>query len=73
MRLPLSWLNEFVKVDDIEPKDLAEKLTRAGLQVEAIETVGGNPLSDHNVVAEDVACPAHPNSDHLHVCKVTDG
>ena len=29
MRLPLSWLNEYVKVDDIDPKELAEKLTRA--------------------------------------------
>jgi len=73
MRLPLSWLNEFVKVDDIDPKDLAEKLTRAGLQVESIETVGGNPLSDLIVVAEVLECEAHPNSDHLHVCKVTDG
>ena len=73
MRLPLSWLNEFVKVDDIEPKELAEKLTRAGLQVEAIETVGGNPLSELIVVAEVLECEAHPNSDHLHVCKVTDG
>ena len=73
MRLPLSWLNEYVKVDDIDPKELAEKLTRAGLQVESIETVGGNPLSDLIVVAEVVACAAHPNSDHLHVCTVTDG
>ena len=73
MRLPLSWLNEYVKVDDIDPKELAEKLTRAGLQVESIETVGGNPLSDLIVVAEVVVCAAHPNSDHLHVCTVTDG
>ena len=73
MRLPLSWLNEFVKVDDVDPKELAEKLTRAGLQVEAIETVGGNPLSDLIVVAEVLECEPHPNSDHLHVCRVTDG
>ena len=73
MRLPLSWLNDFVKVDDIDPKELAEKLTRAGLQVETVETVGGNPLSDLIVVAEVLECEAHPNSDHLHVCKVTDG
>lgn len=73
MKLPLSWLNEFVKIDDIDPKELAEKLTRAGLQVEAIETVGGTPLSDLIVVAEVLECEAHPNSDHLHVCKVTDG
>ena len=73
MKLPISWLNEYVKVDDIEPKELAEKLTRAGLQVESIETVGGSPLSDLIVVAEVLECAAHPDSDHLHVCKVTDG
>lgn len=73
MKLPLSWLNDYVKVDDIDPKELAEKLTRAGLQVESIETVGGNPLSDLIVVVEVLECEAHPNSDHLHVCKVTDG
>jgi len=73
MRLPLSWLNEFVKVDDIDPKELAEKLTRAGLQVEAIETVGGATLSDLIVCAEVLECEPHPDSDHLHVCKVTDG
>jgi len=73
MRLPLSWLNDFVKVDDIAPAELAEKLTRAGLQVEAVETVGAAPLSDEFVVAEIVECEMHPDSDHLHVCKVFDG
>ncbi len=73
MKLPLSWLNDYVKVDDIDPKELAEKLTRAGLQVESIETVGGSPLSDLIVVVDVLECEAHPNSDHLHVCKVTDG
>ena len=52
MKLPLSWLNEFVKVDDIDPKELAEKLTRSGLQVESIETIGPEPLSDFFVVGE---------------------
>ena len=73
MKFPLSWLNEFVKIDDIAPKDLAERLTRAGLQVESIETVGGVPLADTFVVVEVVECAMHPDSDHLHVCKVTDG
>ncbi len=73
MKVPLSWLNEYVKIDDIDPKELAEKLTRAGLQVESIESVGGEPLSDLIVVVEVLESVAHPNSDHLHVCKVTDG
>ena len=73
MKLPLSWLNEFVDVSDIAPAELAERLTRSGLQVEAIETVGREPLSDDFVVAEVVECAMHPDSDHLHVTKVTDG
>ena len=73
MKLPLSWLNEYVKIDDIAPSDLAEKLTRAGLQVESVETIGAEPLDDHFVVVEVLECAAHPDSDHLHVCKVTDG
>ena len=72
MRLPLSWLNEFVKVDDIDPKELAEKLTRAGLQVESIETVGGVPLSDSFVVAEVLTCEVIEGT-HLHKTTVTDG
>ena len=68
MKLPLSWLNEFVKVDDIDPKELAEKLTRSGLQVESIETIGPEPLSDFFVVGEVLEAQAHPDSDHLHVC-----
>lgn len=73
MKLPLSWLDEYVKIDDIAPKDLAEKLTRAGLQVESIETVGKEPLGDLFVVGEIVECVPHPDSDHLHVLKVFDG
>ena len=73
MKLPLSWLNEYIQIDDIKPPDLAEKLTRAGLQVESIETIGREELSDFFVVVDVLESEAHPNSDHLHVCKVTDG
>ena len=73
MKIPISWLNEYVKVDDIDPRELAEKLTRAGLQVESVETVGRAPLDDHFVVVEVLEAVPHPDSDHLRVCKVSDG
>ena len=73
MNLPISWLNEYVQVDDIKPEDLAERLTRAGLQVESIETSGPKPLCDEIVVGEVLSCEPHPNSDHMHIAKVTDG
>ena len=56
MKLPLSWLNEYVDVSDVPPAELAERLTRSGLQVEAIETSGPEPLSDFFVVAEVLTC-----------------
>ena len=73
MKLPLSWLNDYVKVDDIAPEELAEKLTRAGLQVEGIEKSGAEPLGDLFVVGEITKCEPHPDSDHLHVLEVFDG
>lgn len=73
MKLPISWLNEYVKVDDLKPEELAEKLTRAGLQVESIETTGPAPLCDEIVVGEVTSCEPHPNSDHMHIAMVTDG
>jgi len=73
MKLPISWLNEYVDVSDIPVQELAERLTRSGLQVEAVETTGPEPLSDYFVVVEVKTCEAHPDSDHLHVTTVTDG
>ena len=73
MKLPISWLNEYVKVDDLKPEELAERLTRAGLQVEAIEATGPSPLCDEIVVGEVVKCEPHPNSDHMHIAQVFDG
>ena len=73
MKLPISWLNDYVKVDDLKPEELAERLTRAGLQVEGIETSGPKPLCDEIVVGEVLSCEPHPNSDHMHIAQVSDG
>ena len=72
MRLPISWLNEFVDVSDIPVNELAERLTRSGLQVEAIETSGPEPLSDFFVVGEVLTCEVIEGT-HLHKTTVTDG
>ena len=72
MKVPVSWLNEYVDVSDLSVKELSDKLTFSGVEVEAIEEVGVT-LDDHFVVGEVLTCVAHENSDHLHVCKVSDG
>ncbi len=72
MKLPLSWLNDYIDIADIPPAELAERLTRSGLQVEAIDTVGQEPLSDLFVVGEVLACEPIEGT-HLHRTMVTDG
>ena len=72
MKVPVSWLNEFLDVSDLSVKELADKLTFSGVEVEGIEEVGVT-LDDAFVVGEVLACEAHANSDHLHVCSVSDG
>jgi len=72
MKVPVSWLNEYVDVSDLSVRELADKLTFSGVEVEGVEEVGA-ALDERFVVGEIVSCVAHPNSDHLHVCKVSDG
>ncbi len=62
----LEWLNDYVDISDIDPKELADKITKAGVNVEKIMTNHINNL----VIGEVIECENHPDSDHLHVCKV---
>ncbi len=72
MRIPISWLNEYVDVSDLSVQELSDKLTFSGIQVEAIET-DGPVLDEHFVVGEVLTCDPHPDSDHMHVCSVDVG
>ncbi|MEW5827246.1 MAG: hypothetical protein AB1846_00035, partial [Chloroflexota bacterium] len=40
MKLPLSWLNDFVNTDGLSVEDIARKLTLSGLEVDEIRYVG---------------------------------
>lgn len=72
MRIPISWLNEYVDVSDLSVQELSDKLTFSGVEVEAIETDGPS-LDEHFVVGEVLTCEPHPDSDHMHVCTVAVG
>ena len=70
MDASLKLLNEYVDIQDQNPADLAEKITRIGLEVEGMhELARGTNL----VVGYVKECVSHPDSDHLHVCQVDAG
>lgn len=70
MRIPLSWLKEFLPVS-LNPPEIAKTLTMAGLEVDGWETLGAN-LRDI-VVGRILESGKHPNADKLSLATVTDG
>ena len=70
MRIPLSWLKEFLPLS-LSSKEIADALTMAGLEVDKVEIVGEN-LKDIRVVRV-IEANKHPNADKLTVATVTDG
>src|SRR5438874_4047469 len=70
MKFSVNWLREFVDL----PKNLeeiAELLTRAGVETENIETRSANV--EKVIVSQITASSRHPNADRLTVCEVDDG
>lgn len=71
MKVSTKWLNEYVKVDDLDPKDLSEKIERTSVEV---DRVGKREEGQKKIVVGHVLeCVPHPNSDHLHICQVNVG
>ncbi len=66
MKISLNWLNDYVDIKNENKKELAEKITRAGVNVEHIISNDINGLTTGYVKE----CINHPNSDHLHICQV---
>ncbi len=70
MRVSVSWLREMVDLPE-EPAVVAERLTMAGLEVEAIDEAGRR--LEGVVAAEVLATAAHPTRPDLLIVTVGDG
>ncbi|MFO8033992.1 MAG: phenylalanine--tRNA ligase subunit beta [Candidatus Bipolaricaulota bacterium] len=67
MRVSLKWLSEYVELTDVDVRELADRLTLAGLEVEDVHEF---PHLEGAVVGMVRAVEAHPNADKLAVCTV---
>jgi phenylalanyl-tRNA synthetase beta chain len=70
MRVPLSWLREYVDIQQT-PEQLAERLTLLGMEVQKIEQWGSDWRSV--VVGELLTVEKHPYADRLHLTTVNVG
>ena len=71
MRVPLSWLKEFVNLDGFSVEEIAKQITLAGSEISSIETTGGDIPSV--IIGKIVSVHKHPDADKLSVCKVDVG
>jgi len=69
MRISTNWINDYVNIKDLNKKELAEKITNAGVNIEKITEYN----FDNLVVGQIIKCEKHPGSDHLNICMVDVG
>jgi phenylalanyl-tRNA synthetase beta chain len=70
MKLPISWLKEWVDVS-ATPEQVAEALTTRGFYVEAVEQIGRRYPGI--VLGFVLEANKHPNADKLKLCRVDSG
>ncbi len=71
MLVPIKWLNQYVKVDDLSPRELEAKLIMSGSNTENITVWGDNVK---NVVVSKIEkIEQHPDADKLVICQTNIG
>ncbi len=71
MKVSYNWLKQYVNLDGVTPEELAEKLTRSGVEVESVEY--RNKGVTNTVIGHVVEKSKHPDADKLNVCQVDVG
>ncbi len=72
MKVPLSWLQDFVDVD-LPVEQLAERMTLAGLEVESITRIGELWDRDKLFVGQILSVTRHPDAERLTLVRVDYG
>ncbi|WP_456278058.1 phenylalanine--tRNA ligase subunit beta [Bacillus sp. AK128] len=68
MFVSYKWLSEYVDLSGVSAHELAELITKSGIEVEGVEVL--NKGISGVVVGHVVECEQHPNADKLNKCLV---
>ncbi|MBF7097095.1 phenylalanine--tRNA ligase subunit beta [Alkalibacter mobilis] len=71
MHITLEWLNEFVDIKGIDPKEYGDRMTMSGSKVEQLEILGED--IENVKVGKILEIEPHPQADKLVVCKIDVG
>ena len=73
MKLSYNWLKDYLKCD-LSAQQIADAMTSIGIEVDGVEQEEQIPGGLAGVVvAQVLECENHPDSDHLHITKVSTG
>ena len=67
--IDLEWVSDYIDISDMDLKELAVKITKAGINIEKVIC---NHI-DNLVIGKVLEVKEHPSSSHLHVCLVDVG
>ena len=71
MLVSIKWLQEYVDTQGLAPADLGEKITRSGIEVDAV--IDRSHGMTNIVVGYVKECVKHPEADKLSICQVDVG
>ncbi|XKE96007.1 phenylalanine--tRNA ligase subunit beta [Metaplanococcus flavidus] len=71
MLVSIKWLKDYVNTQDLPPAELGEKITRAGIEVDAV--IDRSEGISNIVVGYVESCEKHPEADKLSICQVNVG
>ena len=70
MKLSKKFVNDYTNLNNIDFKEYADAMLKLGNEY---ESMGPLVTATKLVIGEVISCENHPESDHLHVCKVDIG
>lgn len=71
MLVSIKWLKDYIDTQDLAPADLGEKITRSGIEVDAV--IDRSHGMTNVVVGYVESCVKHPEADKLSICQVNVG
>ena len=70
MKVSKNWLKDYINLDNITDKELFDEISFHICEIESYKKLCD---ASNLVIGEVLECENHPDSDHLHVCKVNVG
>ncbi|MDP4550534.1 phenylalanine--tRNA ligase subunit beta [Alkalihalobacillus macyae] len=71
MLVSMNWLQQYVDLDSYSADELADLITKGGIEVETVEQL--NKGISGVVIGHVLSCEQHPDADKLNICRVDTG